>query len=112
MEYIQIILILVLILIIYQIISNINSNKNLKISIKNSFGKIPKRKRYEFESIEVYYSLYDENTTNKSIELANKYNLKYSGGSDYHGYNKPDIQLGIGKGNLVIPNKWVKDLKK
>ena len=51
MDYIQIILILVLILIIYQIISNINANKNLKISIKNSFGKIPKRKRYEFESI-------------------------------------------------------------
>ena len=61
--------------------------------------------------IEVYYSLYNEITTNKSIDLANKYDLKYSGGSDYHGENKPDIQLGIGKGNLVIPNEWVKELK-
>ena len=73
---------------------------------------LPIAKEKGLVGIEVYYSLYDENTTNKSIKLANKYNLKYSGGSDYHGYNKPDIQLGIGKGNLVIPNKWVKDLKK
>ena len=37
------------------------------------------------------------------MSFNNKFNLLISGGSDYHGINtKPDIELGIGKGNLKI----------
>ena len=81
---------------------------NLNEDELNIFLPIAKEKG--LVGIEVYYSLYDEITTNKSIDLANKYNLKYSGGSDYHGDNKPDIKLGLGKGNLVIPDEWVDGL--
>ncbi|MEG2668309.1 MAG: PHP domain-containing protein [Lachnospiraceae bacterium] len=42
--------------------------------------------------------------------LAHKYHLKISGGSDYHGANKPNIQLGTGKGNVNIPYYIWKDL--
>ena len=38
-----------------------------------------------------------------TLELAQKYGILPSGGSDYHGGNKPDITLGRGKGNLRIP---------
>ena len=53
--------------------------------------------------MECYYSLYDEETTNKSIHIANEFGLIRSGGSDFHGTIKPDIHLGIGKGNLEVP---------
>ena len=35
--------------------------------------------------------------------LAGKYDLLITGGSDFHGSNKPDIDLGTGKGNLSVP---------
>lgn len=44
--------------------------------------------------------------------IANKYNLKISGGSDFHGSNKPDIHIGTGFGNLKIPYSILKDLRK
>lgn len=61
--------------------------------------------------MECYYSTYDEETTEKSLALADRFGLKYSGGSDFHGSNKPDIQIGIGKGNLQIPYAWAAELK-
>lgn len=36
-------------------------------------------------------------------KLANEYGLFITGGSDFHGDNKPDIEMGIGTGNLRIP---------
>ena len=44
--------------------------------------------------------------------FANKYKLLMTGGSDFHGTNKPNIQLGIGRGNLKIPETLLLDLKK
>lgn len=62
--------------------------------------------------MECYYSEYDEETTDAALRLADKYGIKYSGGSDFHGENKPDIKLGFGKGNLRIPYEWSVELKK
>jgi predicted metal-dependent phosphoesterase TrpH len=72
---------------------------------------LPKAKKRGLVGLECLYSTYDEATTNKAFELANKYELLYSGGSDFHGENKPDIALGVGKGNLVIPFEWVEKLQ-
>ena len=68
---------------------------------------LPLAKEKGLVGIECYYSLYDEKTTEKAIHLADKYKLAYSGGSDFHGKNKPDIQLGKGRGNLEIPYNWI-----
>jgi len=35
--------------------------------------------------------------------LAKKYGMLISGGTDFHGANKPHIKLGVGYGNLHIP---------
>lgn len=64
---------------------------------------LPLAKKQGLIGIECYYSLYDEETTKISFSLAKKFNLKCSGGSDFHGERKPDINLGTGKGNLKIP---------
>lgn len=51
-------------------------------------------------------TIYSANTGSDEAtirELANRYDLLMTGGSDYHGANKPNLALGIGKGNLKIP---------
>lgn len=63
------------------------------------------------DGMEVYYSTYDEEATKTALALADAFGLRYSGGSDYHGHNKPRIQMGTGKGNLCIPQKLVDGLK-
>ncbi|KAB1439861.1 PHP domain-containing protein [Candidatus Galacturonibacter soehngenii] len=55
------------------------------------------------EGIEAIYSLNEGKDEENMLGLAKKYNLKITGGSDFHGSNKPDIDLGVGKGNLRIP---------
>jgi len=40
------------------------------------------------------------------------FNLLVTGGSDYHGENKPDIRLGTGRaGNLCVPDALLATLK-
>lgn len=73
---------------------------------------LPSAKQQGLVGMECYYSLYDDETTEKAVRLAERFGLKPSGGSDFHGDNKPHIKLGVGHGNLKIPYEWAKDLKK
>ncbi len=63
---------------------------------------------YDIDGIECYYSNYTKSENIKLLEFTKKHNLLISGGSDYHGDKKPNIQIGIGKGNLEIPNEILK----
>lgn len=45
------------------------------------------------------------------LRLAKKLDLKISGGSDFHGKNKPLLDLGSGKGNLKIPYEILENLR-
>jgi len=61
-----------------------------------------------------YISLTDHDSVNQYKDEALKNNnLFISGGSDYHGKIKPDIKIGIGKGDLNIPKdiieEWAND---
>lgn len=55
------------------------------------------------DAMETLYSTYDEATTAIAKKIADEFGILHSGGSDYHGGNKPHIQMGIGQGNLAIP---------
>ncbi len=72
---------------------------------------LPVAKKRGLAGMECFYPLYNEITTKKAIALADANHLKYSGGSDFHGANKPDISLGYGKGNLKIPYTFATGLK-
>ena len=56
------------------------------------------------EGIEVVYSTYTNAQESELRTLAVKNELHMTGGSDYHGTPKPDIQLGTGLGNLYVPD--------
>ncbi len=72
---------------------------------------LPKAKECGLVGIECIYSLFSDEETKILKELADAYDLCISGGSDYHGENKPDIQIGKGKGSLVIPAELYYALK-
>lgn len=53
--------------------------------------------------MEIYYTGYTQGDINKLFDLAEKYALLPTGGSDFHGENKPGVQLGTGDGKLAVP---------
>ena len=55
--------------------------------------------------IEAIYSTYNTAEERQIRGLASKYGLKISGGSDFHGANKPKIDLGTGWGKLCVPDE-------
>lgn len=72
---------------------------------------IARLKNAGLEGLEVFYSAntgFDEGIVRR---YANKYNLIMTGGSDFHGANKPHISMGSGKGNLKIPYSVLENLK-
>jgi len=60
-------------------------------------------KKHGLVGLEAIYSTYMGMDESNMRRLARKYDLKISGGSDFHGTIKPHIDLGTGKGNLKIP---------
>lgn len=54
------------------------------------------------DGLEVYHSSTNQGQSNLLREYGKRYNLLISGGSDFHGNNKPYVHLGTGKGNLKI----------
>ena len=67
---------------------------------------------YGLDGIECQYSTYSPAETKAITALAEKMRLLPSGGSDFHGKNKPNIHLGSGKSNLAIPYAFWEELKK
>ncbi len=63
------------------------------------------------KGLEVYHSTHHSADVMKLRKLALKYNLHHTGGSDFHGANKPDIQLGVGYGQLKIPYSLLEDIR-
>ena len=65
--------------------------------------EILKLKAMGLDGLEAYYTSYNVYLTNWLLEFAKENNMLISGGSDFHGEPKPEIQLGSGSGNLSIP---------
>lgn len=66
---------------------------------------VSRLKGHGLQGIETIYSTYSPLEEQKVRDLAVKYQLKITGGSDFHGEVKPDISIGVGRGNLVIPDE-------
>lgn len=63
------------------------------------------------QGIETRYSTFSPEQTLVLEEMAQQFGLSQSGGSDFHGENKPDILLGTGKGDLKVPISFLEDLR-
>lgn len=63
------------------------------------------------DGVEVYYSTHAARQTREYLSLAQHLGLLVTGGSDFHGLTKPDIEVGIGKGSLHIPTSLLPKMK-
>lgn len=61
--------------------------------------------------IEAFYSTYTPQDERNMRRLALQYDLLLSGGSDFHGANKPGLELGKGYGRLFIPEEILDRIK-
>ena len=63
------------------------------------------------QGIEVFYSTHTPRQTSHYLEIARRLELLVTGGSDFHGLTKPDIEIGVGRGTLNVPEKLIDQLK-
>jgi len=68
---------------------------------------IPEFVKLGLMGLEVYYPEHSQGMVNFYLELAKKYNLLVTGGSDCHGKAKPDVRIG----SIKIPYELVEKLK-
>lgn len=62
--------------------------------------------------LEVYHSSQSPAQSRMLRSIARKYSLLPTGGSDFHGSNKPDISIGTGRGGLHISHLLLEDIEK
>ena len=75
----------------------LNFNKNETIDL---FALL---KDMGLKGVEVYYPENPPEMTAFYSELAKRYGLLKTGGTDFHGSLKPDIQMGSGRGDFFVP---------
>lgn len=63
------------------------------------------RKEEKLDGIECFHPSANKEQRNMLLEYAKNNKLYISGGSDYHGKVKPDIDIGVGRGDLNIPKE-------
>lgn len=63
------------------------------------------------DGIEAVYSCNQGSDEKDYREIAARYGLLLSGGSDFHGASKPHIHLGTGRGNLRVPYEFLEKIK-
>lgn len=84
---------------------NIKQSKDLEILISKWVG-------LGLKGIEVYYPEHNLSQQEMYQNLAQKLELIITGGTDFHGLNKPGVDLGIGYGDMKVPYSCVENLKR
>ncbi len=68
---------------------------------------IPKMVEYGLQGLEVYYHTHQPDVVQRYENLAKEYDLVATGGSDFHGERRPDIELGC----ITIDDNTVEKIK-
>ncbi len=68
------------------------------------FDLLQELKSCGLKGLEVFHSDHDVTLKTDYLHMANALNLLSSGGSDFHGGAHPEVNIGIGKGDLHVPD--------
>ncbi|MFN3326057.1 MAG: PHP domain-containing protein [Bryobacteraceae bacterium] len=64
------------------------------------------------QAIEVYHSDHSAADVERYLSIARRYGLIVTGGSDFHGANKPSIRLGLGyRNNIAVPRSVLEEMR-
>jgi 3',5'-nucleoside bisphosphate phosphatase len=83
--------------------------EGMKVNALEAF--ILRFREYGIQGVEVYYSLHTSQQTSLLETIARKHSLLTTGGSDFHGDQKPKVFLGKGFGKLQVPYELVTKMK-
>jgi hypothetical protein len=64
-----------------------------------------------FSGIEAHYGRYSPRQRQQLGNLARRFDLVATGGSDHHGAIKPDLRVGTGRGDLKVPDRVLAELE-
>jgi predicted metal-dependent phosphoesterase TrpH len=64
------------------------------------------------QGLEVYHSDHSDEQTACLRAMAVEFGMVETGGSDYHGGNKPGVELGTGRGNLALPLEVLEKMRR
>lgn len=82
-----------------------------KMSVTELHNLITELKDYGLKGIEAMYSRNHGNDEAFVRKLAKDFDLIITGGTDFHGTNKPDLEIGKGEGNLRVPVMLLENLR-
>jgi len=80
-----------------------------RISFNNLMSEL---KEVGFDGIEVFYNNHSQVDEDRLMKIVDEFGFIISGGTDFHGDNKPSIKLGIGYGNMAIPYELLQEMKR
>lgn len=83
----------------------------VKVTEQSLIDLVRQLKADGLDGVEVYYSTHAARQTREYLSLAQQLGLLVTGGSDFHGLTKPDIEVGVGKGTLHIPASLLPKMK-
>ncbi|HYL99433.1 MAG TPA: PHP domain-containing protein [Blastocatellia bacterium] len=75
----------------------------MKLSWEDTEAKVRELAEYGLDGIEAIYSRHSPDERDRYSALAARLGLVITGGSDYHGTYKPDIEVVTGTGDLKVP---------
>lgn len=84
----------------------------LRLPVERLGALLERLAKAGLDGIEVYYSTHTPEETIRYERLADAWNLAKTGGSDFHGKHKPQIDLGIGRGSLHVPYALLEELRR
>jgi hypothetical protein len=73
---------------------------------------MPELREKGMAGFEAFYGDYSPAEQTYFNALAGTLGMARSGGSDYHGANKPGLRLGVGWGGLQVPDELLAELEK
>ena len=82
-----------------------------KLSDQDLDALVSSLKKEGLAGIEVYYPSHRPSDTAALSRIALKYGLLPSGGSDFHGENKKNLDLGTGYGHLYVPDTLLQPIR-
>ena len=90
----------------HTLMSNKNYSSNKKWINNDFLSYIEKLADLGIDGLETNYSSYNSETTSRLSSIAKKLDLLESGGTDYHGENKPNINIGFGYENKPLKTPY------
>jgi predicted metal-dependent phosphoesterase TrpH len=84
---------------------------SLDLSPADTEDTVAELASFGLAGLEAIYGRYSPEDRIAIAGIASRHGLAITGGSDYHGTYKPDLQVGVGRGDLQVPDEILDKLR-